>query len=157
MFTIEYTAPPVLADLDERIKAALALKLTELTKIMHDKVVANVSGAILQKQSGQLAESIRSVVETGGDVMVGSVFPDPASPKAWALEKGGRAFYPIVPTKASVLSWVNKGGDKVFARSVSHPPSKEFRYLGAAFDEMAELVPAGFSAAIQGVLDGAGA
>lgn len=154
MLNVEFTVSPNLAYLDERLKKAVAAKLTELTLLMFDKVQENLNGKILQKKTGQLSDSIRKNVDTSTDVMVGVVFPDPASPKAWALEKGGQGYYPIVPTKATVLSWMGKSGARVFRAEVNHPPSKAFHYMEAALDEMRELVPAGFEEAIQSVLDG---
>lgn len=86
--------------------------------------------------------------------MFGEVFIEPTTPKALALEKGGERMYEILPTKASVLRWINKGGEKVFAKHVNHPPSRAFRYLGEAYDEMVEIVPGAMEAAIQQTLDG---
>jgi hypothetical protein len=154
MLNIEFTVPSNLAYLDERLKTAIAAKLTELTTLLFDKVQENLNGKILQKKTGQLSDSMRKNVDTSTEVMVGVVFPDPASPKAWALEKGGIGYYPITPSKASVLSWIGKSGARVFAASVNHPPSKAFHYMEDALEEMRELVPAGFEEAIQSVLDG---
>jgi hypothetical protein len=153
MLGVNYTVPPNLEDLDGRIKAAVVSKLIELTQVMFDKVQENLNGKILQKQTGQLASSMQQTVEIRENVSTGAVFPEPASPKAWALEKGGKGYYEIYPTKAAVLSWVGKEGGRVFRASVNHPPSKDFRYMELALDEMRELVPAGFEAAIQEVLD----
>ena len=154
MITIDFTYEGTnLADLDERLKSAVEEKLGYLTNMLYDKVQENLSGKVLQKVSGQLAGSIRQEIEIGADVSVGSVFPDPATPKAWALEKGGEKAYIIVPTKSNVLKFF-MNNDVVFASQVVHPPSREFRYLGEALDEMTEVVPIQFNEAIQAVLNG---
>jgi hypothetical protein len=154
MISIDFSYDGKLDGMDEAIKLAIAKKLTELTTILHSKVVENVSGKILQKQSGQLASSIRQEVDVGTNPMVGLVFPDPADDKAWALERGGKGYYDIVASKAQLLHFFTKGGVEVFTKSVHHPPSREFAYLRTALEEMTELVPQGFAEAIQTVLAG---
>ena len=154
MLELTFTYDGKLDNMEHTLWAAVAAKVEQLTNLMHEKVVENVSGKILQKQSGQLAESIQVRFEYGEAVVRGSVFPEPASPKAWALEKGGEAFYSIVPVKARLLHWIDKGGDKVFAKQVNHPPSKAFRYLGEAFDEVAAVAMDELAATVQATLDG---
>ena len=154
MLEITFTYDGKLDDMEHTLWGAVAAKVEQLTNLMRDKVVENVSGKILQKQSGQLADSIQVRFEYGETFVRGSVFPEPASPKAWALEKGGEEFYSIVPVKARLLSWVNKGGDKVFAKQVNHPPSKAFRYLGEAFDEVKAVALDELAAVVQATLDG---
>jgi hypothetical protein len=154
MFEVNFEYDGSLEGLDEELKVAIAAKLTELTNVLYDKVIDNVSGKILKKQTGELASSIRQEVDTEADVMIGTVFPSPASAKAWALEKGGEKSYVIVPTKATILKFFwDKVGQTVFFTSVNHPPSKEFAYLRLALEEMETLVPDGFREAIQTVLD----
>ena len=143
-----------LTDVGAKVSAAVAAKLTELTHQLYNKVQENLSGRILQKQSGQLAGSIQQTIETNDEVIIGTVFPSPASPKAWALEKGGVAAYDIVPIKAKLLHFITKEGQEVFAHHVTHPPSKEFAYLRLALEEMAPIIPAEFQQAIQAVFDG---
>jgi hypothetical protein len=155
MFTVNFEYDGKLDGLDEKIRVAVAAKLTELTGILHNKVIENISGKILQKQSGQLAGSIQQSVDTSNEPMIGFVFPEPASPKAWALEKGGESYYPITPTKAAVLRFIAKSGETVFAKSVNHPPSKEFAYLRLALEEMEPIIPAEFRDAIAEAIAGA--
>jgi hypothetical protein len=144
-----------LEGLDERLKEAVAAKLTELTRLAYAKVVENLSGRILQKRSGQLLGSVREEVYIGTDVMTGSVYMENAGPKAYALEKGGERSYPIFPTKASVLRFYwDKVGRVVYFHEVNHPPSREFAYLRTAAEEVEALVPEGFRSAIDTVLIG---
>lgn len=152
---ITFTYDGKLDDMEHTLWAAVAAKVEQLTNLMREKVIENVSGKILQKKTGQLAGSIQQRFEYGEAFVRGSVFPEPASPKAWALEKGGEAFYSIVPVKARLLSWLTEGGDKVFAAHVNHPPSRAFRYLGEAFDEVKAVALDELAATVQATLDGA--
>jgi hypothetical protein len=137
-----------------KLRVATEKTMINLTDVLYAKVMENVSGKILQKQTGQLAGSIGKSYEAENDFYVGSVFVSPTTDKAWVLEKGGSSYYPIVATKASVLAFYTKSGEKVFRKSVMHPPSKKFAYLLEALEEMNELVPKGFRESIQAVIDG---
>lgn len=133
---------------DGVIQKAIDAKLAELTGKLHGKVLDNLSGKILHKQTGQLFDSIRAKVEFNDGQSVGDVYVEPATEKAFALEKGGKGPYPIVPIKATVLRFYAKSGDLVFASYVKHPPSEAFHYLGEAFDEIAPIVPEEFNRAL---------
>ena len=138
-----------------RLRVATEKKMIELTDIMYEKVLENLSGKILNKRSGELFASIHKENAASSDIYVGDVYVSPATAKAWALEKGGKAYYPIEPTKASVLRFYwDKTAQMEYFSHVDHPPSKEFAYLRLALEDMRELVPQGFRDYIQGVLDG---
>ena len=107
MFTVNFEYDGKLDGLDEKIRLAVANKLIELTAILYNKVLTNVSGKILNKQTGQLAGSIEWNYDTSDNPMYGIVFPQPASPKAWALEKGGKSHYPIFPSKQDMVILVS--------------------------------------------------
>ena len=155
MFDIKFDYDSRLDTMDEAIIIAVTKKLADLTIQMYQKVMENVSGKILQKQSGQLASSINLNFGFDGNTRIGEVFVEPASPKAWALEKGGEKSYIITPVKAQVLHFFwTKIGQEVWLKSVDHPPSREFAYLRLALEEMQDIVPTGMREAIQGVLDG---
>ena len=148
------------SSLNERIKAALADKLTELTELAADKITENISGKILQKQSGALLQKVEesTEIDTASNPMTGFAGIAHPGPKEWALEKGGengKGWYPIVPIKAEFLRFFSKTlGKIVYAKYVKHPPSKEFRYIGLVEDEMVDLVPEGFEEAITHVFRG---
>lgn len=149
MLSIKLEGQYRIDSLGRRLKAATERKMVELTDVMYAKVMENVSGKILQKKSGELAASIRKHVDISGEPLIGEVYVDPVTPKAMALERGGDRFYPIVPTKATVLKFYwEKLGRTVYLHYVNHPPSKEFAYLAIALAEMEEEVPAGFRDAI---------
>jgi len=143
-----------LASLDAKLTKAVAEKLTDITNRLETKVMENLHGKILQKVSGQLAGSVAAVVNTENSAaMTGMVVIDPETPKAWALEKGGEAEYPITAIKGEVLRFLGKSGDIVFRKSVMHLPSRAFGYLSSAAAEIRPLVPEEFQRAIQEVLD----
>jgi hypothetical protein len=154
MFKIHFEVDNKLDNLDEKIKAAVAKKLIELVDVAYGKVYENLSGKVLQKKSGQLLGSLRRSVSLNNNENVGQIFLDDDTPKALALEKGGERYYPIVATKASILSFISKSGERVFAHSVNHPPSKAFGYFRLAGEEMVDLVPAGFKEAIDEAISG---
>lgn len=135
-----------LTDLDVKMRRAISRKMTELTILLYEKVQENLAGKILQTKSGQLLSSVEYERErmTEG-VITGSVFINPETPKAFALEFGGKGNYPIVPTKSSVLRFISKGGATVFASSVDHPPSRKFGYLQHALEEIELRIPERFS------------
>lgn len=136
-----------LDDLDERMKRAISRKMTQLTNLMYQKVIDNLSGKILQTKSGQLVGSVyKQRDRMSGGVITGHVGIEPETPKAWALEKGGRDFYPITPKSASVLKFYwDKVGETVYLHYVNHPPSRQFGYLSDALEEMRPEVPSRFS------------
>ena len=154
MFKIEFQYDSRLDTLGNDVWNAVVDKLTDLTARVHEKVLDNVSGKILQKQTGQLADSIMQRISYGEKTVTGTVYVSPETPKAWALEKGGEGFYEIYPTKANVLRYYNKEGKKVFAKHVNHPPSKDFGYLREAFEEMAPLIPTELADTVQRALSG---
>jgi hypothetical protein len=144
-----------LQNLEADFKLAVETKFHELAEQLYQKVMANLSGKILQRQSGQLAGSIRKEVDTGGDTLIAIVGPEVESPKAWALEKGGEKYYAIVPVKAKALHFYwTKIGQEVWLPYVDHPPSKEFGYLARALAEMYEIAPEEMALAIERALSG---
>lgn len=154
MLEISFVGNTRLDSLGRRLRVATEKKMTQLTDMLYDKVIENLSGKILQRKSGELASSIRKELDFSADVMIGTVYVEPATAKAEALEYGGKEYYPIVATKASVLHFFTKSGQEVFAKSVRHPPSKEFAYLRHALWDVEELVPEGFREYIQAALAG---
>lgn len=143
-----------LDSLGRRLNRATEQAAIDLTDVLYMKVLDNISGKILQKRSGELAASVRQETLVTDGVYTSSVWIEPDSDKAWALEKGGKGFYPIEATKATVLRFFTKSGEKVFAKTVNHPPSQKFAYLATALEETEPLVPEKFREYIQAVFDG---
>lgn len=155
MLEVSFDFDERLDGLDEAIFGAVAKKMIALTQELYEKVVENLSGKILQQKSGELVGSVRQSVDVAADPMTGSVYMEPASPKAWALERGGEREYLIVPTKANILRFYwDKVGQTVFFPSVNHPPSREFAYLRTALEELRPRFAEGVQEVIQDVIDG---
>lgn len=131
-----------LSGLAPRVKEALRVRMEELVDEIYAKVEENLGGGLLQQKSGALAASIQHGVTTQGDLLIGFVAPEPQDAKALALELGGKGYYYILPTKGQVLRFIGKDGATVYARNVLHPPSRAYRYLGTAFDDVvSKIVP----------------
>jgi len=128
-----------LDNLEERFRVAINEKFVKLVDQLYDKVMENVSGKILQKQTGTLASQIVKEIDVETEVLFGFVGVSPESPKAFALEKGGKSAYVIVPNKAKILHWF-RDDKHHFANAVLHPPSKEYGYLAKAGEEMAPII-----------------
>lgn len=154
MLEVKLEGVPRIDAIGRKLRVLTFRKLNELTDVLQQKVVDNVSGKILNKQSGALAESIKKFTSQHGDVMQGSVFVSPENTKAWVLEKGGEGYYSIDPVKGEALKWISKEGETVFAKHVFHPPSKEFAYLRSAIEEMQSIVPSVYQEAIEALLHG---
>jgi hypothetical protein len=104
---------------------------------LYAKVRANVDGAILARRSGQLANSIRVSSRQEGNDYVGSVYVDPATPKAFALEFGGTKDYIITAlTKPNLMFFWEREERWFVGPMVNHPPSKEYAYLRSALEDV---------------------
>jgi hypothetical protein len=142
MLAITIEHPLTLEGLDEDIKQALAEKFGQQAQALYDKVIANVSGKVLQTKTGDLRRSIYKEVDLEGDFLFAIVGVNPESPKAWALEVGGKGYYPIDPINVDYLRFIGKGdGTWVFTKHVSHPPSQAYGYLALALEEMEGIFP----------------
>lgn len=113
---------------------AVELTVHKFEELLKLKVLENLNGKILQKVSGELIGSVHSSVEGNENTLTASVFIEPETPKAWALERGGKGDYTITP-KGRILAFLIEG-KQVFARSVLHPPMKEYAYLREALREV---------------------
>jgi len=142
--------------LGRRLRVATEKQMTRLEGLLYDKVMENVSGKILQKKTGALAASIRQSLDLTGELMTAEVYvaSGPGDIKALTLEFGGKGYYLITPVKAQILRFYGKDNRLVFTPSVYHPPSKAFRYLAEALEEVAPQIPSGFAEYIQPVLYG---
>lgn len=126
-----------LEQVPRRVREAMKEKLMSLAERVRDKVIENVSGGILEIKSGQLVRSIALEFDDRGDSFSAFIGPRPITPKAAALELGGKGYYPILPSKQAYLHffWESKG---VWVRTkrVNHPPSRAFGYVKSAVGEL---------------------
>lgn len=114
-------------------------KLGLLADLLYDKVIENLSGKVLQTKTQQLRGSITKEVSTSGYDFIAFVGPEPATPKAYALEFGGKSSYLIPVGPKGVLA--NRETDFFSKHDVIHPPSLEYRYLRSARDDVALIAP----------------
>ncbi len=131
------------------VAAALAAKAEALRQELEDRVAANLSGAVLQRRSGQLADSFVSDLQESDDGLTASV-ASVGAPYAAILEYGGKtAAHDIVATKAKALVFVT-GGTQGFAAHVHHPGSviPAFAYLGGALEAMRSEIEDGLKQAV---------
>lgn len=125
--------------LSSRVRRKWNLKLEETAKLLYEKVLENLSGKILQSKTGQLRESIELETQTSGYDFIAFVGPVPATPKAYALEFGGRGDYLIPLGPKGMLA--NRETGFFSKNSVIHPPSKEYAYLRTALSDIEATLP----------------
>jgi hypothetical protein len=138
MLSIQITPSPGFGEkiygLSARIRTKWNQKLEQTAELLHEKVLENLSGKILGVRSGQLRDSIQKDVYSSGYDFIAFVGPVPATPKAFALEYGGKGDYLIPVGPKGFLA--NREGDFFTKHSVDHPPSKEYAYLRMALEEV---------------------
>lgn len=125
----------ILGRLPSKLHNALVLKMGELTEMLREKVIENLSGKVLNQVSGQLAGSIVGTVDSSGDTIIGRVEPIPVTEKALVQEYGGAGYYEIVPVSKHMLAFEVEGR-QVFTDYVYHPPLRAREYLRLALEEM---------------------
>ena len=146
---IDDSALIYLDEVSPALRERMGREIVSVGEILYAKVMENVSGKILQTKTGQLAGSIVMETDVASDPMSVFVGPVPETPKAFALEFGGKGSYEILPTKSRLLHFFSKSGDEVFTSHVNHPPSKAFRYLREALDELRPTIEGTFLEAVE--------
>lgn len=127
--------------LSARVRHKWDQRLDALTELLYDKVIANVSGKILQSKTGDLKSRIVKESFHSGYEFIGFVGINQATPKDYALEFGGTGPYTITPKEKLWLYWYDQYSGPVFAKHVNHPPSREYRYIREAEEEVRLLAP----------------
>jgi len=137
--------------LSNRIRSKWNQRLEATAHLLKEKVLQNLDGKILHKRSGQLYESIHEETYASGYDFIAFVGPIPASPKAFALEYGGKGDYIIPVGPKGFLA--SKDGDFFSKRDVIHPPSKEYAYLRTAMEEIEPTLPGEFGLSVSEALE----
>lgn len=131
----------LLADLDsisvrleEAIRAQVDIENRELASVV---VNEKLTGAILQRRSGNLADSVEVVpAENDGSRITGYVQAGGSSAiYAKFQERGTTSWYDIFPVNKKSLAFEIQG-KFVFARKVHHPPIEERSFLRSTEEEM---------------------
>ena len=116
---------------------ALLVAVDDLTAQLYARVQENLSGVVLERRTGELANAVEiEAAAFVGAVCQSQVFIDEESPE-WVIgmthEYGGTGYYLIEPVNASVLAWQGPAGT-VFARRVNHPPAQERSFMNSALE-----------------------
>lgn len=116
----------------DSLTTALEARMTVLGEKLKERIVQKVSGEVLQRESGELADSFRVdppvVDDTGVSVSVSTDVP-----YARLHEYGGGST-DIVPTTKKALHFLLTGGKEQFATHVKPVPERPF--MRPALEEM---------------------
>ena len=142
----------------DRLRAALAEKVEALAQNLFAQVGDNLSGGVLQAQSGALRDSIQMQISERDGGIGAEIFSDGSVAYAAIQEYGGKtAAHEILPDKSRVLAFV-MNGKQMFARVIHHPGSQipARPYLGAALDEQRDDIARGLTDAVRILCDDLG-
>jgi len=148
LYTVSVDVDPAVAKLDAvalAARAALRGTIISLTQALADAVRIKLGGVTLHVMSGALLGSIRSSLIENPSVITGRVYSQGLI-YAPVHEYGGRGFYPIVPVRARMLSFIWHGV-RVYRMRVNHPPAKQRSYLRSSLEDMREEIVAKLTAA----------
>jgi phage gpG-like protein len=138
-----------LRSLPARIHDRLLATMQRLGIDLRERVVANLSGAVLHRRSGRLAAAQRVEI-TDEDTWIGfKVGFDPATVPYGAIhEYGGTTRAHLIEAKNRKALAFNLGGRLIFAKRVQHPGSKipERSFLRSALADFAPQALAALTA-----------
>lgn len=108
----------------------IAERIDAVNQMMVDRVKGNLSGAVLQQQTGALFGSVmQEPAQVSGDEVYGAVTAGgDAAPYGIYFEEGGTGYYEIRPKNARSLAFM-LGGNLTFAKSVEHPPTPKLPWF----------------------------
>jgi len=138
-------ASAALADMPERVRAALADKAAMLAAELQAKIEQKLSGGVLNAKTGALARSIIAAANISVTVTAG------ADIKYAAIHEFGGVIPPheIVPDKARALAFL-VGGKQAFAGRVQIPAvaMPERSYMRSSLAEMTDEIANAMTEAI---------
>ena len=150
MLSLRDGASAALADMPERVRAALAAKADVLTVALQAKIQQKLTGGVLNAKTGALARSILATLEEA-DAGVAVSIASAGDVKYAAIHEFGGVIPPheIVPDKAKALAFL-LGGKQVFAARVSLPAivMPERSYMRSSLAEMAGAIRDELDAAV---------
>jgi phage gpG-like protein len=135
-------ASAALAQMPERLRAALFAKVVALATELEARVLQKLGGGVLHERTGALARSIvTAIAEASGNIAVSVTASGDV--KYAAIHEFGGAIPPhaIVPDKAKALAFL-AGGKQAFAERVNMPAvtMPERSYLRSSLNEMADAI-----------------
>jgi phage gpG-like protein len=137
----------------DAIRQVIAGRVADLAQQLEAHVKDNLSGAVLNRRSGRLADSIVSGQDDDGAETIGFVSSQ-GVPYAAIQEYGGKtAAHEIIAVKAKALAFAGTGG-VTFAKSVHHPGSliPAHAYLGRALADMQDAIATDLKQSVLGAL-----
>ena len=152
MFTLSLrdSASAALAQMPERLRAALSAKANALAAELEGRVHQKLAGGVLNERSGALARSIiATIADASGNIAVSVIASSDV--KYAAIHEFGGTIPPheIVRDKAKALAFLI-GGKQAFAERVNIPAvtMPERSYLRSSLGEMAEAMRDEFAEAM---------
>jgi phage gpG-like protein len=139
-----------LAEMPERVRAALSEKANALAAELEAKIQQKLSGAVLNARTGALARSIIATIEEG-TANISVRIATSGDVKYAAIHEFGGTIPPhqIVPDKAKALAFAI-GGKQTFAARVNLPAvtMPERSYMRSSLAEMADAIRRELSEAV---------
>jgi HK97 gp10 family phage protein len=140
--------------LPDKLRRALARKLTASALTMVANVKRKLSGTVLNVRTGNLRDSIEYTLNESATSVEAKVFSGKSVKYAAIHEFGGQTSpHDIYPAKAQALAFM-MGGKQVFAKVVHHPGSKipERSYMRSTLGDMREEIIEGMNDALKEAL-----
>lgn len=122
---------------EDVIVAALVERTTAINTALKDKIAGKLNGPLLKSHSGKLMNSIRTAPTRidGNKIKGGVLGGGGVAPYGRFLEDGTHGPYTILPKDPkSVLAFI-VGGKQVFAKKVTHPGLKAYRFMKGTLEE----------------------
>ena len=143
-------ASAALAEMPERVRAALSEKMNALAAELQAKIQQKLAGGVLNVRTGALARSIVATIEESTTGVAVSIATS-GDIKYAAIHEFGGVIPPheIVPDKAKALAFL-VGGKQVFAARVNLPAvaMPERSYMRSSLAEMADAIREELSEAV---------
>jgi hypothetical protein len=127
-----------LGALAPRVRARLEATMEKLGLDLHALVIGNLSGAVLKRRTGRLAQgqNIRRV-DSATEITRGVGFAPSSAPYGVIHELTGARAHIIEARNARVLAFQGHGGETVFRKRVHHPGLPVRSFLRSALREIA--------------------
>jgi hypothetical protein len=140
----------------KRLHEVLFARAQALTLMLQTKVIGKLSGDVLKVRTGVLRGSVNANTTTDGGTITGTV-----------ASSGGPAFYgrfhemgvphawQIRATRSKALAFqlsVKESAQKVFARSVVHPPLPQRSFMRSTLEENEDTIRQALAQAVADVI-----
>ena len=140
-----------LAGLPDRLNDRLATTLAQLGADLQEAVVDNLSGQILARRSGRLADAQTVSIDASEEGVSATVGFDPETVPYGAIQEfGGTTRAHLIAAKEAKALAFSFGGRLVMAKHVNHPGSviPAHSFLGSALAALAPAIEVAVEAAV---------